>query len=100
MTTDPDIFDVGPTPPAWMLPDAQPGWDSLAEDGASILSWVRDTGDTVWIACEDTIEDGQWVRSTPGIQFCEAPAAGLDAVGARRLAAELLAAADLIDPPQ
>ena len=97
MTTDNIIFDVGPTPPAWTLPGAQPNWDSLTEDGASVLGWTRDIGDQVWIDAEDTIQEGQWVRSPATIGYCEPPRDGLDAAGARRLAAELLAAADVLD---
>jgi hypothetical protein len=97
MTLTPDnVFDVGPTPPPWTLPGAQPDWDSLTDDGATVLAWTRDIGG-VWIAAEDTIEDGRWVRSPAGICFSESPPGGLDASGARRLAAELLNGADLLD---
>ena len=99
MTTDPNVFDVGPTPPAWTLPGAQPNWDSLTEDGASVLGWTRDFGDQVWIETEDVIKDGQWVRSPAAIVFCEPPRDGVDAAGARQLAAQLLNAADTLDQP-
>jgi hypothetical protein len=60
-----DAFDVGPTPPPWALPGAQPNWDD-----AGVLAWTRDIGDQVWIACEDTLaEDGGWVRSPAVISF-------------------------------
>jgi hypothetical protein len=89
------LAGLGPTAPAWCEPGARPGWDRLAADGSSILSWSRDVG-SVWIGCYDRIEDGEWVRS-PALIYGELPADGLDAAGARRLAAELLAAADLLD---
>lgn len=56
-----------------------------------------DIGDQVWIAAEDTIAAGRWVRSTAAISFCEPPRDGLDPAQARRLAAQLLNAADLLD---
>lgn len=96
MTTD-NIFDVGPTPPPWTLPGAAPNWDSLnTEDGTTVLSWTRDVGG-VWIACDATIEAGEWAYSAATIRFCEPPRGGLDAAGARRLAAELLEAAQILD---
>ena len=49
------------------------------------------------VAADDTIESGEWVRSPAAIRFCDLPDAGLDAAGARQLAAELLNAADLLD---
>jgi hypothetical protein len=73
MTTNPDTFDIGPTPAPWTLPGAQPSWDSLTEDGATVLSWTRDVGDQLWIATEDTIQEGRWVRSPAAIQYCEPP---------------------------
>jgi hypothetical protein len=86
----------GPTPPSWCEPDTQPNWDSLTPDGAGVLSWTHDIG-AVWIACDDTIVDGEWVRSPAAIGFGEPPAHGLDPGAARRLAADLLNAADLLD---
>ena len=53
----------------------------------------------MWIACDDTVEGGEWVRSRSAIGFCESPRDGVDAAGARRLAAELMNAADILDPP-
>jgi hypothetical protein len=98
MSTD-NIAGIGPTPPPWCEPDTQPDWDSLTDDGASILSWSRNIGDQVFIGCDDTVDEtGQWVRSQARIGYCEAPAEGLDAARARRLAAELLRAADLLEP--
>ncbi len=95
MTTDHTAL---PAPPAWTLPDTQPGWDSVTLDGGPLASWTRDIGDQVWIACDDTVEDGRWVRSRSAICFCEAPREGVDPAQARRLAAELLNAADILDP--
>jgi len=101
MTTD-NATDVGaaPQPPAWALPGAQPSWDSLAADGATIASWTRDFGD-VWIAADDRIANGRVLRSKPAIHYSEEPGSGegIDPAGARRLAAELLNAADLLDHP-
>jgi len=51
----------------------------------------------VWIEADDTIQDGEWVRSTAAIGYSEAPAEGLDAASTRQLAAQLLNAADLLD---
>jgi hypothetical protein len=73
MTTDPDTFDIGPTPPPWTLPGAQPAWDSLSEGGATVLSWARDISDQVWIAADTTITEGQWVDTWAAIMFCEPP---------------------------
>ena len=66
----------------------------------SVPSWTRDVGDDVWIACDDTIVGGEWARSAAVIVFCEPPRDGLDAAAARRLAGQLLEAADVLDPPQ
>ena len=68
-----DIPDIGPTPPPWCEPDAQPAWDSLTHEGTTILSWSRDIGPDVWIAADDTIVDAELVRSAARIGFCEAP---------------------------
>ena len=74
-----DIPDIGPTPPPWCEPDAQPAWDSLTHKGTTILSWTRDIGPDVWIAADDTIVHAELVRSAARIGFCEAPADGLGA---------------------
>lgn len=48
----------------------------------------------VWIAADDTVDEGgELVRSPATIRFCEPPAEGLSAAAAR----ELAAAADLLD---
>lgn len=90
------LTDVGPTPPAWCEHGARPDWDSVTLDGAGLLTWTRDVGE-VWIACEDTVEDGEWVRSPARIRFFEPPSEGLDSTQARRWAADLLSAAELLD---
>jgi hypothetical protein len=94
MTTD-DFADIGPTPPPWMPPDAQPDYWNLYEGKTSLL-WLHGVGDHVTIECHDTIEDeGEWMR-TAKIDIIQ-HLHGLDPALARRLAAELNAAADLID---
>jgi hypothetical protein len=65
VTIDPDTFDVGPTPPPWTLPGAQPSWDSLSDDGTTILSWTRDISDQVWIAADTTIMEGRRLLGRP-----------------------------------
>jgi hypothetical protein len=90
-----ELADIGPTPPPWMPPDAQPEWKSPTSDGTALL-WLHGVGDHVTITCEDTIEDGDWYRSSAEIEIIE-HVHGLDAAGARRLASELNAAADVID---
>ncbi len=89
MTTDNTAL---PTPPAWALPDTGPEWDSLTPDGGPLAGGTRDVGTDVWIACDDTIEDGHWARSPAAIHYSEEPGQGqgIDAAAARRLAAELL----------
>jgi len=96
MTID-NIGGLGPTPPAWCEPGTKPDWNSLTPDGAGILDWTRDIGQ-VWIAGADRIdENGEWTHDVGAIYFSEAPRHGLTAAAARQLAAELLAAADLLD---
>ncbi|ORU95808.1 hypothetical protein AWB93_22790 [Mycobacterium bohemicum] len=73
-----------------MAPDDQPFWKSPT------LLWHHGVGEDLAIRCEDTIdEDSEWYRSSPVIELLGA-VHGLDAAGARRLAADLNAAADLI----
>ena len=97
-----NFTDIGPAAPApaWCEPGTQPTFDSLTADGAPLAGWTRDVGANVWIACDDTIEDGRWVRSRSAIHYSEEPGLGdgIDAAAARRLAAELLNAADILDP--
>jgi hypothetical protein len=97
MTTDNNT--ALPTPPAWCEPDARPDWDSVTADGGPLASWCRDFGDGVWIGCDDTIQDGRWVRGPATIYLAELFPEGMDAAGARRLGAQLLNAADTVDTP-
>ena len=101
MTTD-NLTDIGaaPTPPAWCEPGAQPSWDSVTNDSDRIgfASWCRDFDD-VWVSCDDHVENGRILRSAPAIHYSEEPGLGhgIDPAAARRLAAELLNAADILD---
>jgi hypothetical protein len=90
-----------PAPPAWVLPGTRPEWDSLTPDGGPLAGWTRDIGNGVWIACDDTIENGRWVRSPAAIHYSEEPGRGegINPAAARQLAAELLNAADILDNP-
>ena len=96
------LTDVGPAtpPPAWCLPDAAPRWEQLTEEDeygcSTICTWCRDFGD-VWVACDDHIVDGRVLRSPPRIQYFEPPRDGIDAATARKLAADLLNAADELE---
>jgi len=65
--------------------------------GRPLATWERTIGTDVWIACDDTIQDGRWVRSPAAIYFSEPPRDGIDPAAARRMAAQLLNAADLLD---
>ncbi len=98
--TPDQLTDVGPAtpPPAWCLPEATPRWEQLTDQygGGSICSWSRDFGN-VWIACEDTIVNGRVLRTPPRIQYFETPRDGIDATTARKVAADLLNAADELD---
>jgi hypothetical protein len=108
MPTNPDTFDVGPAPttPHWCEPGTQPSWEQLTAEygGGTVALWARYFGPDemtadVWIECEDRTVDGRVLRSGPRIGYTEPSRDGLDAAGARRLAAELLNAADILDPP-
>ncbi|MGO9226586.1 MAG: hypothetical protein ACLP5J_08980 [Mycobacterium sp.] len=105
MTID-NATDVGPAtpPPAWCQPGTEGQWDRLVEDygGGITCRWARyfppdEMTADVWIECEDRIEDGRVLRSPPRIGYTEPSRNGLDAAGARRLAAELLNAANILD---
>jgi hypothetical protein len=72
-------------------------WPRRRHGRASNAAWTRDIGPDVWIACQDTIENGHWVRSPAAIEYSEPPRDGLNPAAARRLAAQLLNAADLVD---
>lgn len=98
----PDLMDIGPAtpPPAWCLPGREPVWGNLAAEhgGGQICMWDRNLdGPDLWISCEDTVLDGRVLRSPPRIFGTEEPEDGWTAEQARELAANLIAAADLID---
>ena len=100
MTTD-NLADIGPapTPPAWCEPGTQPTWDSVTDEGGLIASWCRDIGN-VWMAAPTTASrNGRVLRSAPAIHYSEEPGQGqgIDPAAARRLAAQLLDAADILD---
>ena len=58
----------------------------------------RDIGN-VWISCDDHTVNGRVLRTAPAIHYSEEPGRGegINAAAARRLAAELLNAADILD---
>jgi hypothetical protein len=91
----PTIPDSLPLPPAWCEPDARIGLESITFDGEPVACWARDIG-AVTIAQDHTLTDRGWICGPPVIRVYE-PDDGLDAAGARRLAAQLLHAADLLD---
>jgi hypothetical protein len=92
----PTIPDGLPLPPAWCDPGTRIGLESITFDGQPIACFARDIG-AVTIAQHHTLsDDGRWAACPPVIRVFE-PNDGLDAAGARRLAAELLDAADLLD---
>jgi hypothetical protein len=106
MTIDNDhLHDVGPAtpPPAWCAPDTEPSWDTLTDEygGGTLCTWTRNFPDAddadVWIVAEDRVVGGRVMRSAPRIHVAEMTAEGVGPVQARRLAAELLNAADLLD---
>ncbi len=51
----------------------------------------------VWIAADDRVVDGRVLRTQPAIHYTEPPVLGIGPAAARRLAAELLNAADTLD---
>ena len=106
MTTNPDTFDAGPAPepPAWCVPGTTGRWEQLTDGGGACL-WARYFGPDemsadVWIECQDSVAFGRLLRTRPRIGYTEPSRDGVDAAGARRLAAELLNAADVLDPPR
>jgi hypothetical protein len=74
-------------------PVPAPDSSLLGDGGGGIYSWERIVSAAVWIAREDRIEDGRMLPGEATIHVDHQDA--LDAVGARRLAAELVAAAEL-----
>jgi hypothetical protein len=95
-----NLTDVGaaPAPPSWCEPGARPDWQERG--GHMVAVWLRVFGPYVWVECEDRTVNRRVLRTLPAIHYAEETGAGIDAVGARRLAAELLNAADIIDPPK
>ncbi|MDC8981255.1 hypothetical protein [Mycobacterium marinum] len=99
--------DVGPAtpPPPWCAPDTMPEWDRLSDEygGGSECGWYRyfpnNDGVTadVWIRAYDRIEAGRVMRSAPEIHYSEPTDRGVTPAEARKLAAELLNAADVLD---
>jgi hypothetical protein len=82
-------------PPWWCEHGTRPDCSLLSEGGGGIYGWERIVSAAVRIAREDRIEDG---RMLPGEATIRVDHQGpLDTVAARRLAAELLAAAELAD---
>ncbi|REL96988.1 hypothetical protein DSI33_04330, partial [Mycobacterium tuberculosis] len=71
--------------------------------GVTICQWTRyfPAGDPVaadvWIAADDRVVDGRVLRTQPAIHYTEPPVLGIGPAAARRLAAELLNAADTLD---
>lgn len=101
------LADVGPAtpPPPWCEPGTEPIWEQLTEryGGVTICPWTRyfPAGDPVaadvWIAADDRVVDGRVLRTQPAIHYTEPPVLGIGPAAARRLAAELLNAADTLD---
>jgi hypothetical protein len=81
--------------PPWCEPGTRPDCSLLSEGGAGTYSWERIVSAAVCIACEDRIEDGRMLPGEATIHVDDQDA--LDPVAARRLAAELLAAAELVE---
>lgn len=106
-TTDADRTDIGPAtpPPAWCLPDAVPDWVNFTPEfgGGQGATWDRSLGSGVslasWVSigCTDRVIDGRVMRSAPRIFGTEEPRDGWTVAEARELAAQLVAAADLIE---
>ncbi|BBX56953.1 hypothetical protein MSHO_22980 [Mycobacterium shottsii] len=103
--------DMGPATPApeWCLPGTEPEWEQLTEQygGGQECGWYRyfpnnddGIGADVWIRAYDRITDGRVLRTPPEICYVEPPALGITPEQARKLAAELLNAADTLDPTE
>jgi hypothetical protein len=90
-----------PPPPAWCASGATGEQWQLAKGGTA-YAWTQPVGgDDVWITCEDYFKDGRVERSEPRIHvhFTVIGDDGIDPAAARQLAAALIAAADLLNPP-
>lgn len=105
---DKPTTDIGPaTPaPAWCVPGTVPDWERLTEQygGGSECGWYRyfpnrddGVGADVWIRAYDRIVDGRVLRTDPEIHYVEPSSNGITPAQARKLAAELLNAADALD---
>ena len=81
--------------PPWCEHGTRPDCSLLSESGGGIYAWVRIVSAAVWIAREDRIDDGRMLPGKATIHVDHQDP--LDTVAARRLAAELLAAAELAD---
>jgi hypothetical protein len=94
---DKNMTDVGPAPqpPDW-CPDAQPILFWHRPVGCALVEWYLGPWQ-VWVACEDHCVGGQMIRTDPRVFYSEAPRGGMDTATARRFAAALLEAADVLD---
>ncbi len=63
-----------PAPPPWAEPGTHAEWDSLTVDGGPLASWTGNMGADVWLACDDTIQGGRWVRSRSAVYSVSRPA--------------------------
>jgi len=80
--------------PPWCEPGTRPDRSLVSDGGGGTLSWERIISAAVWAAREDRIEDGRMLPGETTIHVDHQNA--LDPAAARRLAAELLAAAELV----
>ena len=92
------------TPPPPWCPGIEPSWDELTDEygGGAVCTWSRnfpgdDPGADVSIQCEDRIVDGRVLRTEARIMLFEPSHEGLTPEQVRRLAAELLNAADELE---
>lgn len=74
-----------------MTEGARGEWDS--HQGRAVCQWERDLGG-VLITCSDVLRAQRWVRTSPVVIVGDQE---LTAVQARSLAAELIAAVELLD---
>jgi hypothetical protein len=97
-TNHPDnLTDIGPAPaaPPWCEPGYTPSTESVI--------WSRDfhvehDDICVYLMCTDNIEGGRIVRSAPSL-FVNTGDEPITTAAARRLAAAILNAADVLDGP-
>jgi hypothetical protein len=86
---------TSPAPPDWCEPGAAGDRQELTA-GGTVCMWERVISHDVWVGCEDHTIDGHVFRTPARVHIGEQPHA-LSGEDVRRLAADLLAAADLID---